>query len=83
MTPNEIDQLANVLADRLVERLSAVASSDALLNVQEAAKLMGCSVPTIERRTKSGEIPSTKVGRLRRYRRSALLALSEGQSDDA
>ena len=36
---------------------------------------LACSVPTIERLTKAGAIPSVKLGRLRRYRRADLLAL--------
>ncbi|MCY3010270.1 MAG: helix-turn-helix domain-containing protein [Planctomycetota bacterium] len=81
MTPHEIDRLADLLADRIAERLSASSGGDILLDAHGAAELIGCSVPTIQRRTKLGEIPSTKLGRLRRYRRSDLLALSEVASN--
>ena len=73
MTPLEIQQLA----DAIVERLENRAGDDVMLDPIGAAALLACSVPTIERLTKSGAIPSVKVGRLRRYRRSVLLALNE------
>lgn len=72
MTPFEIQQLADAIAERLASR----ATGDVYLDALGAAALLVCSVPTIERRTKSGEIPSVKVGRLRRYRRADLMALA-------
>ena len=72
MTPIEIQQLADAICERLASR----ATGDVMLDALGAAALLACSVPTIERRTKSGEIPSVKVGRLRRYRRSDLMALA-------
>lgn len=71
MTPFEIQQLADAIAERLASR----ATGDTMLDALGAAALLACSVPTIERLTKSGEIPSVKVGRLRRYRRADLMAL--------
>ena len=71
MTPLEIQQLADAIAERLANR----ASDDVYLDSLGAAALLACSVPTIERLTKSEEIPSVKLGRLRRYRRDDLLAL--------
>ena len=71
MTPFEIQQLADAIAERLACR----ATGDTMLDALGAAALLACSVPTIERLTKSGEIPSLKVGRLRRYRRADLMAL--------
>ena len=62
LSPLEIEQLADAIAKRLAVRTSP----DSLINVQAVAELYGCSVPTVERLTKSGEIPSLKVGRLRR-----------------
>lgn len=75
----EIQQLADAIADRLANR----ATGDVMLDAHGAAALLACSVPTIERLTKSGAIPSIKVGRLRRYRRDDLLALkNEKRGDD-
>ncbi len=71
MTPLEISQLADAIAERLASR----ATGDVWLDALGAASLLACSVPTVERLTKAGRIPSVKVGRLRRYRRADLLAL--------
>ena len=71
LSPTEIQQLA----DAIVERLSRRATTPAMLDAHGAAELLGCSVPTIERLTKSGAIPSKKIGRLRRYWPDDLIAL--------
>ncbi len=68
----EMKQLIDAIVDRLGNRLT----NDVMLDALAAAELLGCSVPTIERLTKSGAIPSVKIGRLRRYRRADLLALA-------
>lgn len=78
LTPIEIQQLADAIA----ERLSSRATGDVYLDALGAAALLACSVPTIERLTKSGEIPSVKFGRLRRYSRAALLALRNNKGGD-
>ena len=74
MSPFELDSLADAIAERLSSRLSSQVDADAFIDVHEVAELYQCSVPTIERRTKSGEIPSHKLGRLRRYRRSEVMS---------
>jgi len=71
MTPLEIQQLADAIAERMASRCTG----DVYLDALGAAALLACSVPTVERLTKAGVIPSVKLGRLRRYRRSVLLAL--------
>ena len=71
MTPTEIQQVADAIAERLASR----ATGDAMLDVLGAAALLACSVPTVERLTRAGTIPSVKLGRLRRYRRADLMAL--------
>lgn len=73
MTPNDLDRLADAIADRVAALLDAPA--DDYLDLHGAASLLNCSTATVERRTRSGELPSVKVGRLRRYKRSALLEL--------
>jgi excisionase family DNA binding protein len=76
--------LSDLEIDRIAERIIAAlgASScpkpfDEMVDIHGAAKLLGCSVATIERRAKEGSIPSVKFGRLRRYRRADLLALEK------
>ncbi len=71
LTPVEIDKLADAIA----ERLASHTTGDVMLDAIGAAALLAYSVPTIERLTKAGAIPSIKVGRLRRYRRVDLVAL--------
>ncbi len=73
LSPFEIESLADALADRVMSRLGGRADADAWIDVHEAAGLLGCSVPTVERLTRSGELPSSKFGRLRRYRRSDVI----------
>jgi len=75
MTPHEIDQLADAIAERLAGRVSD--GADEIGDVHDAAKWLGCSVPTIERAVRRGEIPSIKVGRLRRFRRADLIGMNE------
>ena len=73
MSPLEINSLADAIAERLSSRLS-MQSADPMTDSRGVADLLGCSVPTVERLTKSGAIPSFKVGRLRRYRRADVLS---------
>jgi excisionase family DNA binding protein len=77
MSPFELEMLADALAERVAAKLAG-RDADALIDVHQAAALLKCSVPTIERLTKAGEIPSLKVGRLRRYRPSDLLGKEKG-----
>ncbi len=77
MSPYEIEQLADALAERLEMRLAGRADAEAMIDAPAVADLLGCSLATVERRTKAGDIPSIKLGRLRRYRRADLMALNE------
>jgi excisionase family DNA binding protein len=77
MTPYEIEQLAEKLAERLERRLAGRVDTEALMDAPAVAELLGCSLATVERRTRCGEIPSIKLGRLRRYERSAVLGRNE------
>lgn len=81
MTPFEVDRLADAIAERVAARMAGV-DRDALVDVHRAAAILGCSVPTVERLTRSGAIPSVKVGRLRRYRPSELLGCKKGGCDE-
>jgi excisionase family DNA binding protein len=79
MTPNELDQFAERVAEIVVARMgSSRPIEDGYIDKHEAAKILGASVPSIERWTASGEIPSHKIGGLRRYRASELLKRKGG-----
>jgi excisionase family DNA binding protein len=67
--------LAEAICERLAGRLGGGAG-DEIGDVHAAARWLDCSVPTLERAVRRGEIPTIKVGRLRRYRRADLLALN-------
>lgn len=77
MTPIEIQNLVDAICERLASR----STGDVMMDSHGAAELLACSIPTVERLTKSGEIPSVKLGRLRRYRRDDLLALAQETKD--
>ena len=78
MTPQEINQVAERVAELVVARIAGRPIEDGYIDKYEAAKILGASVPTIERWTASGEIPSHKIGGLRRYRASELLNRKRG-----
>lgn len=80
LTPREIDQLADAIAQRLAGRLP---DADCMLNTHEAARLLGCSVATVERLSRNGSLPSIKVGRLRRFRKSDLLQSQKERGTDS
>jgi len=65
--PTEIDDLADAIATRVVEKLNQTSQ---FMDIHAAAAYIGCSVATIERKIRSGELPSVKIGRLRRLRKS-------------
>lgn len=57
-------------------------TADALyLDVRAAASLLGVSVPFVKKLTASGELPSAKLGRARRYRRADLEAFAEARTE--
>lgn len=77
MTPIEIQQLADLVAEAVAARLAGL-DPDPMGDVYQAAEWLGCSVASVERMTRSGEIPSHKYGRLRRYRRSEVMREKKG-----
>jgi excisionase family DNA binding protein len=81
LTPIEINQLADQVADRVVARLNS-RPSDGFVDKHRAAEILGISVPTLERRTADGSIPSHRIGRLRRYLPSELLGNKKGGCDE-
>ncbi len=81
LSPYELEQIADQIAARVLERLAGHADTDAALDVHQVADLLSCSVPTVERLTRSGKLPSFKVGNLRRYRRAEILATQGGKRE--
>ncbi|MBL8889134.1 MAG: helix-turn-helix domain-containing protein [Planctomycetaceae bacterium] len=71
MSPREIEELADAIAQRLNGRVEI---GDPVGDVHDAARWLGVSVPSVERAVRAGLIPSFKVGRLRRFRKSEVLA---------
>lgn len=56
-----IDELAAAIAEKLLQH-KPKNDVESILNVEEAAKLLRMSVPTIWRLKASGEIPYRKIG---------------------
>lgn len=73
----KLESIAELIAQRVVEKLG---KTQQWMDIHGAADYLGCSVATIERRIRSGEIPSVKVGRLRRLRRSDLELIPPAKS---
>jgi excisionase family DNA binding protein len=75
LTAVELDRLADAIAERLAT-LTGKAGGDEIGDVHDAARWLKCSVPSVERAVRDEQIPSFKVGRLRRFRRADLLGMS-------
>jgi excisionase family DNA binding protein len=76
----EIQQIADRILAALV---GSTLNPDEYVDSHGAAKILGCSVPTVERRTRDGSLQSVKFGRLRRYLRTDLLAMKKKGGSDA
>ena len=75
MSPHEITKLAQELAELLSVRLaSTMTDVDRWLGLHDVAEALKCSTSTVERMTATGALPSKKFGRLRRYRKSDVMA---------
>lgn len=70
LTAGTLEHMAKVIADRVVQRLRR--GKKRMMNIEEAAAYLGCSPATVRRRIRVGEIPSVKIGRLRRVRKADL-----------
>ncbi|MFN6130942.1 MAG: helix-turn-helix domain-containing protein [Planctomycetota bacterium] len=77
MTPDELERIAEAVAERVAAKMTGM-DPDPMGDRHQAAKWLGVSVATVERLTRSGAIPSVKLGRLRRYRRSDLTGNRKG-----
>ncbi len=72
MTPAELDQVAQRVAEVVVAALAS-RPAEGFIDAHAAAELLGCSKSTVERLTASKKIPSHKIGGSRRYLPSELL----------
>jgi len=81
MTPAELNTLSEQVAERVVTLLNC-SPHQGFVDKNQAAAILGISVPTLERRTADGSIPSHKIGRLRRYLPSELLGNKKGGCDE-
>lgn len=59
MTPNEINQLADAVAVKVAERLAY--NRPKMLSRTEMANALNISVQSLDRHTKAGLVPSTKL----------------------
>jgi excisionase family DNA binding protein len=59
---------------------SAIAELPEVLTPPQAAWLLQLSLTQLARAARSGAIPSTRIGRSRRFRKSVLLSLVSGGS---
>ena len=73
LSQSDIQAIAKEVAKELAAILESRGQPQNELNAKGVADLLGLSVPTIERLTASGEIPSYKIGRSRRYNRDLVL----------
>lgn len=60
LSPADLERLAGQVAEAVADRL---ARRPLLVDRVELAPMIGLSVPTIERRTRTGEIPCVRSGR--------------------
>ena len=80
LSENQIDHLAQLIAERVSNDNPADGPPDWLTKSQ-AAKLLGISISSLEKRTQEGVIPGYKIGSCRRYKRAELLALVPASAD--
>lgn len=81
LSPLELSSLADLIADRILAQLRSSLDADAMLDSVEAAELLGISRATLERRVADGSLRPIRVGRLRRFRRSELVAHQNAPAD--
>ncbi len=64
LTPSQLEQLAEIVAERLFERLR---TNRRLLNRNELAEVLGVSVPTIDRLLREDDFPVIMIKSVRRF----------------
>jgi excisionase family DNA binding protein len=75
-TPHELDRLADAVADRLAAKLL---DQPKLVDRVELARVLGVSVPTIERLSAAGSIPVVRMGRRVLFDPAAVIAARSEQ----
>jgi excisionase family DNA binding protein len=81
LTEGTLERMARVIADRVVQRLRR--GKKRMMDIHDAAAYLGCSPATIRRRIRLGEIPSVKIGRLRRIRKVDLDHLPSADTEQS
>jgi excisionase family DNA binding protein len=78
LSPAQLADLADAIAERLAERLTAQSS---LLDYSGLAEYLNCSIPHCERLKRTGEIPYISAGRRVLFDRAAVAeALSKKEN---
>ena len=72
---DQLDYLASRIAAQVASTMTT-ATPDEWLVAQQAAEVLKVSISKLESMTRENVVPSHKLGRTRRYKRSELLALS-------
>lgn len=79
LSPRELEQLAGMVAEKVAERL---ADQPRLVDRYAISKILGLSVPTIDRRVRSGRIPVIRDGRRVLFNpQSVIEALEKGEAN--
>lgn len=71
LTPQELERLADAVAERLAAKLL---DQPKLVDRVELARVLGVSVPTIERLSATGAIPVVRMGRRVLFDPAAVIA---------
>ena len=79
LSPLEIEQLADLLAEKVASRL---AHQPKLVDRYRIAELLGLSVPTIDRRVRSGRIPVIRDGRRVLFNPESVIQALERQAGE-
>ena len=77
---SKFDQMISILCDIRGDLKRAVAASHDTVTEQEAAAILDCSTRTVRELRAQGKLPSSKVGRLRKYSRKKLLEMLQERS---
>ncbi len=74
ISPEELAAIIEAAVKRALETRGSAAPAE-WLDAKRAAELLGVHQRTVMRLAKNGELPSSRIGRLLRFRREHVLAL--------
>jgi excisionase family DNA binding protein len=60
LSERELDQLADLVAERVAARVAKRENTTALMSVNDAAKVLGCHPKTVRRRIAAGVLPAVR-----------------------